>query len=85
MPRASRPTKRERDIWQSRYWEHLFRQECVFERHIDYIHDYLVKHGNIKRPSYLPFSTFHRYDQSGVLQENSANDLALEDFTGGEQ
>jgi putative transposase len=29
--------KREKGIWQRRYWEHAIRDDADFERHIDYI------------------------------------------------
>lgn len=48
--RASRVSKRERGIWQRRYWEHQIRDELDFEKHADYIHYNPVKHGYVKRP-----------------------------------
>lgn len=48
--RASRASKRERGIWQRRYWEHQIRDELDFEKHVDYIHYNPVKHGYVKRP-----------------------------------
>ncbi len=83
--RASRISKRERGIWQRRYWEHQIRDECDFERHVDYIHYNPVKHGYVKRPIDWPFSTLHRYVQGGGLPEHWANDLALEGFTCGKR
>jgi putative transposase len=68
--RASRLNKRERGIWQRRYWEHQIRDEWDFEKHADYIHYNPVKHGYVKRPVDWPFSTFHRYVQTGVLPEH---------------
>ncbi len=35
---ASRTSKRERAIWQRRYWEHLIRDERDLRNHYDYIH-----------------------------------------------
>jgi putative transposase len=35
---ASRKNKRERGIWQRRFWEHLIRDELDYEHHINYIH-----------------------------------------------
>jgi putative transposase len=37
-PAASKIPKRERGIWQRRYWEHLIRDEADLARHVDYIH-----------------------------------------------
>jgi putative transposase len=83
--RVSRLSKRERGIWQRRYWEHQIRDEWDFERHVDYIHYNPVKHGYVKRPIDWSFSTLHRYVQTGVLPENWASDLVLEDITCGER
>lgn len=30
--------KREKGVWQRRYWEHVIRNETDLQRHIDYIH-----------------------------------------------
>ena len=45
----SRTAKRERGIWQRRYWEHQIRDEADLARHIDYIHINPVKHGHVPR------------------------------------
>jgi REP-associated tyrosine transposase len=34
----SKVAKREKGIWQRRYWEHAIRNDEDFERHVDYIH-----------------------------------------------
>jgi putative transposase len=83
--RASRISKRERGIWQRRYWEHQIKDEYDFEKHADYIHYNPVKHGYVKRQIDWPFSTLHRYVQTGVLPENWANDLAVEGIACGER
>lgn len=44
----SRRSKRERGIWQRRYWEHLIRNEDHLARHVDYVHINPVKHGYVK-------------------------------------
>jgi putative transposase len=83
--RASRLNKRERGVWQRRYWEHQIRDEWDFEKHVDYIHYNPVKHGYVKRPVDWPFSSLHRYVQSGVLPEHWGSDLGIEDITCGER
>ncbi|MBL8527362.1 MAG: transposase [Burkholderiales bacterium] len=50
----SRLAKRERGIWQRRYWEHLIRDERDFARHVDYIHFNPVKHGLVARAGEWP-------------------------------
>jgi putative transposase len=63
----SRRRKRERGIWQRRYWEHQIRDDGDLERHIDYIHFNPVKHGYVESPVEWPFSSVHRYIRTGVL------------------
>ena len=42
--------RREKKIWQKRFWEHLIRDEEDFQRCFDYIHYNPVKHGYVNRP-----------------------------------
>ena len=64
--RSSRESKRERGIWQRRYWEHLIRDESDLARHVDYIHYNPVKHGWVTRPVDWPHSTLHGYIERGM-------------------
>ncbi|MDP1785734.1 transposase [Nitrosomonas sp.] len=70
---ASPKSRRERGIWQRRFWEHLLRDQNDFNRHVDYIHWNPVKHGWAKRVSDWPYSSFHRYVEQGVYPENWGN------------
>ncbi len=63
----SRKHKRERGIWQRRYWEHLIRDERDLQLHVDYIHFNPVKHGYVKRAVDWPYSSLHRYVRQGWL------------------
>jgi putative transposase len=63
----SRHLKRERSIWQRRYWEHCIRDLDDLSRHIDYIHFNPVKHGHAERAIDWPYSSIHRYVRQGVL------------------
>ena len=67
--RAIRLSKRERGIWQRRYWEHLIRDEVDLQRHVDYIHYNPVKHGLVNRVIDWPHSTLHRYLERGFLSD----------------
>jgi putative transposase len=58
--------KRERGIWQRRYWEHTLRDEDDFAQHVDYIHFNPVKHGHVERVRAWPFSSFHRMVRLGL-------------------
>lgn len=59
---ASRISKRERGVWQRRFWAHLITDERDFNQHIDYIHWNPVKHGWVKQVVDWPHSSFHRYE-----------------------
>lgn len=70
---SSRQIKRERGIWQRRFWEHLIRDEQDYVRHLDYIHYNPVKHGYVKSPSKWLHSSIHRYIDAGILPADWAN------------
>ncbi|MCC8938049.1 MULTISPECIES: transposase [Bradyrhizobium] len=71
---GSRLAKRERGIWQRRYWEHTIRDENDFARHIDYVHINPLKHGLVERVKDWPHSSFHRMVRLGVYPEDWAGD-----------
>jgi putative transposase len=62
---ASRDRKRERGVWQRRFWEHQIRDEVDLERHLDYVHYNPVKHGYVARPVDWPWSSFARHVRLG--------------------
>jgi putative transposase len=64
---SSRQARRERGIWQWRYWEHQIRDDHDLARHVDYIHYNPVKHGRVQRPVDWPYSTLHGYIERGML------------------
>ena len=64
---ASRMAKRERGIWQRRYWEHQIRDDRNLQSHVDYIHHNPVKHGYVKSAVDWPYSSIHRYICAGWL------------------
>jgi putative transposase len=72
---ASKATKREKGIWQRRYWEHAIRDDADLERHVDYIHFNPVKHGHTTRASDWPHSSFHRYVERGLLAADWGGDM----------
>jgi putative transposase len=72
---ASKVSKREKGIWQRRYWEHAIRDEADFERHVDYIHFNPVKHGHVNRVADWPHSSFHRFVERGMLAPDWGSDL----------
>jgi putative transposase len=66
----SRQKRRERGVWQRRFWEHLLRNQEDFNRHVDYIHWNPVKHGYVKLVVDWPHSSYHDYVARGIYSEN---------------
>lgn len=64
---APRVRKRERGVWQRRYWEHLVRDERDLRQHVDYVHFNPVKHGLVARVGDWPHSSFHRFVRDRLL------------------
>ena len=75
--RKSRTLKRERGIWQRRFWEHCIRNNEDLNRHIDYIHYNPVKHGYAEKASQWEYSSIHQYIQEGHLNKEWG---VVEDF-----
>jgi putative transposase len=57
----SRARKGERNIWQSRFWEHAIRNAKDLDAHINYIHFNPVKHGYASNPDEWPYSTWRSW------------------------
>ncbi len=67
MRSTSKIAKREKGVWQRRYWEHAIRDDADLGRHVDYIHYNPVKHGIVRAVADWPHSSFHRYVAQGIL------------------
>ena len=65
----------ERGIWQRRYWEHFIRDDTDYQRHVDYVHVNLLKHGHVRRVADWPYSTFHRYVARGIYPVDWCGDV----------
>jgi len=75
-PRSrSKVSKREKGIWQRRYWEHAIRDDADLERHINYVHFNPVKHGYVTRVADWPHNSFHRFVEGGLLAADWGGDL----------
>jgi putative transposase len=72
---VSKIAKRERGIWQRRYWEHVIRDEGDLARHIDYVHFNPAKHGLVSRVRDWPHSSFSRYVAKGLLPADWGGDM----------
>ena len=66
----SRIKKKERGIWQRRFWEHVIRDERDYNNHVDYIYFNPVKHGLVKSVVDWPYSSFHRDVERGIYSDS---------------
>jgi putative transposase len=71
----SKILKREKGVWQRRFWEHAVRDDADLERHIDYIHFIPVKHGKVTRVADWRHSSFHRFVERGLSPLDWGGDL----------
>jgi putative transposase len=62
----ARIKRRERGIWQRRFWEHTIRDELDYQQHMDYIHFNPVKHGLVQSVGDWSYSTFSHLVKKGV-------------------
>jgi len=61
----SKINKREKGVWQRRFWEHCIRNEDDWRRHMDYIHFNPVKHGYVESPADWQYSSFQKAVEQG--------------------
>jgi putative transposase len=71
----SKLRKREKGIWQRRYWEHAIRNDDDLGRHLNYIHYNPVKHGIVPRAADWPYSSFHRFVEREQLPLDWGGDM----------
>ena len=58
--RSSHAARREKAVWQRRFWEHHIRDDADFAAHVRYCWVNPVKHGIVQRPEDWPYSSVHR-------------------------
>jgi len=58
--RPSHIARREKGIWQRRFWEHHIRDDQDFAAHVNYCWINPVKHGLVDDPRDWPYSSYHR-------------------------
>jgi putative transposase len=66
----SRKDRRERGIWQRRFWAHLIIDQDDLNRHIDYVHWNPVKHGWARQVIDWPHSSFQSFVKAGIYAAN---------------
>ena len=79
----SKTNKREKGVWQRRFWEHCIRDENDWRQHVDYIHFNPVKHGYVSAPQDWLYSSFNQavskgWYERGVLLEDDFKDIDKE-------
>ncbi|MDC9728221.1 MAG: transposase [Methyloprofundus sp.] len=67
---ASKLKKREKGIWQRRFWEHCIRNEDDWRKHMDYIHFNPVKHGYTEMPGDWQYSSYQKAVDKGWYEPN---------------
>ena len=60
--------RREKNIWQKRFWEHYIRDVDDYQRCLDYIYYNPVKHGYVNKPHDWVYSTFRRDAEKGLYE-----------------
>ncbi len=70
--------KKEKGIWQRRFWEHVIRDQTDFNRHCDYIHYNPVKHGLADSPSEWKYSSFREFVEKGLYRQDWGRSPARE-------
>ena len=68
----SKKRKKEKGVWQSRYWAHIILDEDDLNKHIDYIHFNPMKHYNIV-PKDWEYSSFKKYVSENLYDINWCN------------
>jgi putative transposase len=74
----SRSNRRERSVWQRRFYEHTIRDQEDFRHHSNHIHYNPVKHGLCQAPKDWPYSSFHRWVKEGRYEENWGSQMPPE-------
>ena len=68
----SKIKKREKGIWQRRYWEHTIRNENDLNIHLDYIHYNSYKHYKIQ-PQNWKYCSFNKFVELGFYEYDWCN------------
>ena len=65
--------RREKGIWQRKYYDHIIRNENDFYKHLDYIHYNPIKHDYVKKAKDWKYSSFKKFVRMGYYDENWCN------------
>ncbi len=70
--------KKEKGIWQRRFWEHAIRDQSDFNRLYDYIHYNPVKHGLVGLPMEWKYSSLWKFVEKGFYSQDWGQSVAKE-------
>ncbi len=65
--------RREKGIWQRKYYDHIIRNENDFYKHLDYIHYNPIKHDYVKKAKDWKYSSFKKFVKMGYYDKNWCN------------
>ena len=72
LQNESRNKRKESNIWQRRFYDHIIRDDEDLFKHVDYIHYNPVKHKNIS-PKDWEYSSFKKFVKDKWYEENWYN------------
>jgi len=78
----SRKSKRERGIWQRRYWEHLIRDDLDYQRHIHYNP---VKQDYVDKAIDWPYFSIHKFIERNIVSSDWGVGETMNDMDMGER
>ena len=73
---ASKIAKRERGIWQRRFWEHAVRDEAELQALVNYCHLNPVKHGFVSEPGDWPYSSLTKKKDGQIAHPTGRTNTA---------
>ena len=68
---ASKTLKRDKGIWQRRFWEHAVRDETEFRTCLAHCHSNPVTHGLVADAADWPYSSFHKRRMGNIAHPTS--------------
>ena len=72
--------KREKGIFQRRYYEHTIKNETELNNQINYIHYNPVKHGLVKNVKDWPYSSFHKFIEQSLYDINWGSEADIKNI-----
>lgn len=78
--RHSHVARREKGIWQRRFWDHHIRDEADYAKHLRYCWANPVKHGLVDQATDWPYSSIHRDIRRGLVGSEWRPTVTTGDF-----